>query len=274
MIDSARRRYDPGRHGKRVAWQIMTKVPKVTLAFWVIKICTTAMGEATSDYLVKVIDPVVAVAIGGIGLVAALGLQFAVRRYVAWIYWLAAVMVSVVGTMAADVLHVGLGIPYYVSTIVFAVALAIIFIWWYASERTLSIHSIYTRKRELFYWSAIMATFALGTASGDLTAFSFHLGYLGSAILFAVAFAIPGLVYFWLRAYGVLLFWTAYVLTRPLGASFADWFGKPAAYGGRGYGDGVVAIALTVVIVLLIGVISLHGGDAQAHGLRPQSDSE
>ena len=272
MNDSARDRQDRLTRGKHVAWQVMTKVPKITLAFWVIKICTTAMGEATSDYLVKAIDPVVAVAIGGVGLIAALGLQFAVRRYVAWIYWLAAVMVSVAGTMAADVLHVGLGIPYYVTTIAFAVTLAVIFILWYASEKTLSIHSIYTRKRELFYWAAIMATFALGTASGDLTAFSFHLGYMRSAMLFAVAFAIPGIIYFWLRAYGVLLFWTAYVLTRPLGASMADWFGKPVAYGGRGYGDGTVALVLTVVIVVLVGVVSLRGGEAQAHTLRSQSD--
>ncbi len=260
---------------KRAAWQVMTKVPKVTLAFWVIKICTTAMGEATSDYMVKAIDPVIAVLIGGVGLVAALALQLSVRKYVAWIYWLAAVMVSVTGTMAADILHVGLGVPYYASTMGFAIVLAAVFAWWFASEKTLSIHSIYTRKRELFYWAAIMATFALGTASGDLMAFSFHLGYLQSAILFAVAFAIPGFVYFWLRAYGVLTFWCAYVLTRPLGASFADWFGKPVAYGGRGYGDGTVAIVLTAVIVVLVGLVSLRGGDAQAHGpLRTRANSD
>lgn len=254
----------------------MTKVPKVTLAFWVIKICTTAMGEATSDYFVRVIDPVIAVLIGGIGLLAALGLQFGVRRYIAWVYWLAAVMVSVVGTMAADVLHVGLGIPYYVSTIVFAVVLGVIFAWWYAIEKTLSIHSIYTRRRELFYWAAIMATFALGTASGDLTAFSLHLGYLGSAMVFGVAFIIPGLIFFRLRSYNVLLFWTSYVLTRPFGASFADWFGKSRAIGGLGHGDGTVALVLTVVIILLVGWISLLGGEAfgHAHDLAARADAD
>jgi len=155
-----------------------SKVPEVTIAFWVIKAMTTGMGESTSDYLVHVLPPVLAVAIGGIALVLALALQFATRRYVPWVYWLAVAMVGVFGTMAADVLHVGFGIPYVASTIFFAVALAAIFLLWYRIEHTLSIHSIRTRRREMFYWAAVMATFALGTAAGDLVAVTFNSGTL------------------------------------------------------------------------------------------------
>ena len=144
--------------------RMLKKVPEITVYFWIIKLLTTALGESTSDYLVHQLNPIIAVALAGIGLLVALVLQLAVRRYVAWIYWLAVVMVAVFGTMAADVLHIGLGIPYLVSTAFFAVALAVIFGVWYASEKTLSIHSIYTRRRELFYWATVITTFALGTA--------------------------------------------------------------------------------------------------------------
>ena len=137
---------------------MMRKVPEVTVFFWINKLLTTAKGETTSDYLVSHINPIIAVALGGTGLVMALALQFAVRRYVAWIYWLAVVMVAIFGTMAADVLHIGLGIPYYISTAFFMVALAVIFTIWYISERTLSIHSIYTRRREMFYWATVINT--------------------------------------------------------------------------------------------------------------------
>jgi Repeat of Unknown Function (DUF347) len=139
--------------------QAAVRVPEVTVIFWITKGLTTGMGESSSDYLVHRLPPVLAVALGGIALLAALGLQFAAGRYVPWIYWLAVAMVGVFGTMAADVLHVGLGVPYVVSTSFFAVALAVIFVLWWAMERTLSIHSIYTRRREVFYWAAVMTTF-------------------------------------------------------------------------------------------------------------------
>jgi uncharacterized membrane-anchored protein len=159
----------------------LTKIPEVTVFFWIIKLLTTGMGETTSDFLVKTIDPIVAVAIGGIGFAVALLLQFTARKYVPWIYWLCVVMVAIFGTMAADVLHIGLGIPYLVSTVFFAFALAVIFTLWQKTERTLSIHSIYTRRRELFYWATVLATFALGTAAGDMTAVTLNLGYFASA---------------------------------------------------------------------------------------------
>src|SRR5579863_2046116 len=169
--------------------QAMRKVPEITALFWIIKLLTTAMGESTSDYLVYQINPYVAVVLGCIGLVIALALQLRVRRYIPWVYWLAVVMVAIFGTMAADVAHIVLGIPYLISTICFASALAIIFGIWYASEKTLSIHTIYSGRRELFYWATVIATFALGTAASDLTATN-HLGYFPSVILFAALFAL------------------------------------------------------------------------------------
>src|SRR5579875_3071351 len=157
------------------AMQAMKKVPEITAIFWIIKLLSTAMGESTSDFLVYQIDPHVAVVLGFLGLIVALILQFWVRRYVPWIYWLAVVMVAVFGTMAADVIHVALGVPYAASTATFALALAIIFYIWQRTEGTLSIHSINTTRRELFYWLSVSATFALGTAAGDLLAYTAHL---------------------------------------------------------------------------------------------------
>ena len=171
--------------------ETLRKVPELTIFFWIIKLLSTALGESTSDYLVFHINPYIAVAIGTVGLAISLILQLFVKRYIAWIYWLAVVMVAVFGTMAADVLHVGFGIPYIISSIFFSISLVIIFAVWYLVEKTLSIHSIHTLRRELFYWATVMATFALGTAVGDLTAATFGLGYLLSGILFAVIFFCP-----------------------------------------------------------------------------------
>ena len=235
----------------------------MTVAFWITKALTTGMGESTSDYLVHRLPPVIAVAIGGVALAIALALQLAARRYVPWTYWLAVAMVGVFGTMAADVLHVGLGVPYLVSTAFFAVALAAIFGLWYGSEKTLSIHSIHTRRRELFYWAAVMATFALGTAAGDLTAVSLHLGYLAAGVMFAVVIAIPAIAHWRFGMNPILAFWFAYIATRPLGASFADWMGVSPARGGLDLGAGPVSVALTVLIIGLVIYLSLTqtGGD-------------
>lgn len=246
-----------------LALQALKKVPEITVFFWIIKLLTTALGESGSDYLVNHMKPEIAVALGGIGLVAALVLQFAVRRYIAWVYWLAVIMVAVFGTMAADVLHVGLGIPYVVSTAFFLVALAVIFAIWYRSEKTLSIHSIYTRRRELFYWGAIIATFALGTAAGDMTATTFGLGYLTSGILFGVLMALPGLGFWLLGLNEVVAFWFAYIMTRPLGASFADWLGRPSNLGGIGLGRGQVSVALAALIVLFVGYLTITHKDSK-----------
>ncbi|HUB94146.1 MAG TPA: hypothetical protein VMB52_06610, partial [Verrucomicrobiae bacterium] len=223
------------------------KVPEITAVFWVTKLLTTAMGEATSDFLANTINPYAAVAIGFVVFVVAMALQFRAKHYNPWIYWFAVAMVAVFGTMAADVLHKQFGVPYIASTSFFAVCLAAVFVVWQKVEHSLSIHTITDNRREVFYWLTVMATFALGTAAGDWTATSLGLGYLSSGILFAAIIIIPALGhrFHWSE---VFTFWFAYIITRPLGASFADWFGKPVP-NGLGYGDGTVSIVLTIIIL-------------------------
>jgi uncharacterized membrane-anchored protein len=239
------------------------RVPEITAYFWAIKALSTAMGESTSDYLVHAMDPKIAVVLGFIGFVAALALQFRMGRYIAWTYWLAVVGVGVFGTMAADVLHVGFGVPYIASSLLYAVVLAAVFISWYRVEGTLSIHTVDSPRRELFYWAAVVATFAMGTAVGDLTATTFGLGYFVSGLLFAAVIAVPAIGYFRFRWNAIFCFWFAYVATRPLGASFADWLGKPKSVGGLGLGDGPVALALTAVIFCLVAFLAITRRDVQ-----------
>jgi uncharacterized membrane-anchored protein len=221
------------------------------------------MGESTSDFLVHHINPVIAVVVGGIGFAVAIVLQFSVRKYVAWIYWLTVTMVAIFGTMTADVMHIVLGIPYLISTISFAIVLTIIFIFWYKTEKTLSIHSIYTPRRELFYWATVIVTFALGTATGDMTAITLNLGYLTSGILFAILFALPLVAHKLFRVNEVLTFWAAYIVTRPFGASFADWFGRTSDMGGIGFGTGRTSIVLTILIILFIGYLTITCKDVK-----------
>src|SRR5262249_41196749 len=221
----------------------------------------TGMGEATSDYLVHRFNPEIAVVAGFTAFAVAMVLQLRTRRYNTWLYWLAVVMVAVFGTMAADVLHVGLGLPYAVSTAFYMVVLAVIFVLWYRSEGTLSIHSIYTRRREVFYWATVLATFALGTAAGDLTAKVAGLGYLGSGVMFAVVIAVPAVAYRWLGLNALAAFWFAYIVTRPLGASFADWLAWPPSAGGLGLGHGVVSLVSTAIIVGLVAYMAYSGKD-------------
>lgn len=244
------------------ATALASKVPEVTVYFWVIKVLTTGMGETASDFLAQNLGPVPAVGLGGVALALSLAVQFAVRRYVAWIYWTAIVMVSVFGTMAADVLHVGLGVPYTLSTPFFMIALAAVFAVWYACERTLSIHSIRTRRREIFYWATVLATFALGTAAGDLSA-TIGLGYLGSAVLYAVAIAVPAVMHRWGSLNAVAAFWSAYVITRPLGASVADWMALGHSRGGLALGLGPVTVSWTVAIIGFVGYLAVSRGDVQ-----------
>ncbi|UUL77405.1 hypothetical protein NG819_08040 [Pseudarthrobacter sp. Fe7] len=226
----------------------LAKVPEITAWFWVAKVLTTGMGETASDFLVHHLDPPVALALGAAGLAAALALQFAVRRYVAWIYWLAVVMVSVFGTMAADAVHVVLGVPYVASAVFFLAVLLAVFFIWFRTEKTLSIHSVDTRRREMFYWAAVLTTFALGTATGDMTAYSLDLGYFASGLVFAAVIGVAALAYRrgWIVA--IPAFWFAYILTRPLGASFADWTAVGADRGGLGWGTGLVTAGLAVCI--------------------------
>jgi len=232
------------------------KVPEVTLAFWLVKVLTTGMGETASDYLAKTFPPAIAVAVSAVVLAAVLTVTIRLPRYRAWPYWTAVALVSVFGTMAADVLHVALGVPYAVSTVAFAVAVAGLLAVWYAVERTLDIHSVATTRRELFYWATVLATFALGTAAGDLTATTLHLGYLASGLLFAAAIAVPAFAHRFLRLDAVLAFWIAYVLTRPLGASFADWIAVPPARGGLDLGTGPITLVLLAAIIAAVAVLA------------------
>ncbi|WP_179786191.1 hypothetical protein [Actinopolymorpha rutila] len=241
---------------------VAPKVPEITVLFWVIKVLTTGMGEAASDYLAKV-NLVLAAAVGLLGFTVAMWLQLRTRRYVASVYWFAVAMVAVFGTMAADGVHVVVGVPYVATTAFYALALAAIFAVWRRCEGTLSIHSIVTRRRELFYWATVLATFALGTAAGDLTAFTLHLGFLASAVLFAVVITVPALARWSRLMGGVTAFWFAYVVTRPLGASIADWLGKPRSLSGLGYGDGVVTLAAAAVFVGLVAYVARTG-----HGIQ------
>jgi uncharacterized membrane-anchored protein len=256
---------------KASARHALSKVPEVTVYFWITKVLTTGMGETTSDYLAHRLDPVIAVGLGGVGLVAALALQFFVRRYVTWVYWLAVVMVSVFGTMAADVLHIGLGIPYLVSTMFFTVALAVIFAAWYAIEKTLSIHSIHTRRREAFYWATVLTTFALGTAAGDMTATTTGLGYLGSGVMFALVIAVPAIAHRWFGLNAIAAFWFAYIVTRPLGASFADWMGVPHSRRGLGWGTGQVSLVLAFVIAGFVAYLTVTRKDLEGEDVAAKS---
>jgi uncharacterized membrane-anchored protein len=251
---------------QRAAWLTepgRLRVPRITAYFWVIKGLSTALGESTSDYLVHAINPVIAVLLGFAGFLAALSLQFSRGRYVAWSYWLAVVMVGVFGTMAADVMHVVVGLPYVASSVLYAALLAAVFIAWWRTESSLSIHAIATARREAFYWAAVVATFAMGTALGDMTAYTLHLGYFRSLALYAALMAVPATGYLWLRWNGVFAFWFAYVITRPLGASFADGFGKPRSFGGLGFGDGHVSAVLAAAIVVLVAVLAASRVDVQ-----------
>ena len=239
------------------------KVPEVLALFWVVKVLTTAMGEATSDFLVHTISPYLAVMIGAVVFAVSLVVQLRRDRYMAWAYWFAVAMVSVFGTMCADVLHVGFGIPYVVSSSFFAVALAAIFVVWYRTEGTLSIHSIVTPRREIFYWLTVVTTFALGTAVGDMTATTLGLGYFASGVLFTMLIAVPYVAWRWFGMNAILAFWFAYILTRPVGASFADWLALPPWRGGRGFGTALVSGILTVIIACLVAYLARTKRDIQ-----------
>jgi uncharacterized membrane-anchored protein len=241
---------------------VAAKVPEVTALFWTIKILTTGMGEAASDFFANT-NLVLGGLVGVGGFALALWLQLRSTRYSAARYWFAVGMVAVFGTMVADILHVATDLSYWVTSAFYAAAVAACFAVWRRSEGTLDIHSILTSRRELFYWASVLATFALGTAVGDLTGLTIGLGFFASGVLFTVAILVP-LVAWRLGANAVAAFWTAYVLTRPLGASFADWLGKDHSVGGGlGFGDGSVTVVALVLIALLVVFVARSGRDVQ-----------
>jgi uncharacterized membrane-anchored protein len=261
------------RHRQVAAGASVLRVPEVTAYFWIVKGLSTALGESTSDYLVHALHPVPAVLLGFAGFAGALTLQFSMRRYLAWTYWLAVVMVGVFGTMAADVLHVGFGVPYVASAALYLVVLGTVFVLWQRTEGTLSIHSIDTPQREMFYWAAVVSTFALGTAVGDLSAVTLHLGYVGSMLLFAGIVVIPAAGFRWFGWSPILSFWFAYVVTRPLGASFADWMGKPTTSQGLGVGSGLVSLILAIVILCVVAFLAVSRRDVQGGIVGPEDPS-
>lgn len=240
---------------------VARKVPEVALWFWLVKLLTTAFGESTSDYLISLFNPYVVVVSAFVLFLGVISVQFMSRRYIPILYWATVSMVAVFGTMAADVVHVALGIPYIVSSIVFALVLTAVFVVWQRVEGSLSIHSITTRRRELFYWLAVVATFAMGTAVGDLLAYTLRLGFFASGVVCLVVFLMPGLLLWrqWLGS--IVAFWAAYIMTRPLGASFADWTGKTTSVGGLGWGEGTVAIGLFLLILLFVGYLQVTHQD-------------
>jgi uncharacterized membrane-anchored protein len=234
---------------------LAAKVPEITLAFWLIKLLTTAAGEATSDYLALGSHAVGAVVEVGL-LVIGLVWQFRLRRYTAVSYWFLAYAIAVFGTGVSDTLHLTIGLSYGETTLLWAVILAGVFAVWYRSEGTLSIHSIVTRRREMFYWTTVVATFALGTALGDFTATTLGLGYLSSVGLFAAAIMVPA-VGWRLGLNPITAFWWAYVLTRPLGASVADYFSKGKSLSGFGFGDLRTAVVITLATAIGVACVAI-----------------
>ena len=244
-----------------------TKVPDTAASFWVLKLITTAMGEAASDYLLNTMS-ILGLGVGAAGFAIALWVQFRTRRYNAFAYWSAVMMVAIFGTMAADVVHHQLGVSFGMSSLYCALAVAATFWVWHRSENTLSIHSITTRRREVFYWLAVSFTFALGTAAGDLTASQLHFGFVGSIVLFAIVMAVPALGHWRFHLDSVLAFWWAYITTRPLGASVADWLSKPVKVGGLSYGDGPVAAVLLVMALILVTFVAVRRSNVMSTGTK------
>ena len=248
----------------------VSRVALPTAAFWLAKGLSTALGEAVSDWSVNALVPVLAVLLGFLGFTAALLVQVRRRRYTPWAYWTAVAMVGVFGTMAADVTHVVLHAPYAASVAVYGALLGLLFVFWHRHESTVDVHDVTTVSRELFYWGAVVLTFATGTALGDLTAVTLHVGYLGSAVLFAGLIAVPALGFRLLSWNAIACFWAAYTVTRPLGASVADWLGKPVADGGRGLGAAVVSLLLAAAMATVVAVTSqttsMLGHDADIAG--------
>ena len=234
---------------------MLNKVPEVTIWFWIIKVLCTTVGETAADFLNTNLHlglTGTSYIMGGL-LIVALFFQFRLKKYVPWVYWLAVVLLSIVGTLITDNLTDNLGVSLVATTIIFAIALAVTFIAWYATEKTLSIHSIFTTRREAFYWLAILFTFALGTAAGDLTAEHFGIGYLVSALIFGGLIAVVTFAHYRARLNAVLAFWIAYILTRPLGASMGDYLSQPGHNAGLGLGTvGTSALFLSLILGLVI----------------------
>ena len=251
---------------------MLNKVPEVTLYFWVIKVLCTTVGETASDYLTDNVGLGLTKTtfITSAALILALVFQFRARRYVPYIYWLGIVLISIVGTQITDNLSDNYGVSLVVTTAAFSVALALVFAVWWGVERTLSIHTIYTTRREAFYWLAVLFTFALGTAAGDLTAERLNLGYLVSLILFAALIGAVAGAHYVFGANAVASFWIAYILTRPLGASLGDYLSQPRSDGGLGLGTTVTTALFLTAILVVVAYLSITRKDATEVRYEPE----
>lgn len=237
----------------------LSKVPEATLIFWIIKMMSTTVGETVADFIN--VDLHLGLTgtsvVMGVALLVALVAQIRSSEYKPWLYWLCVVLISIFGTLLTDNLTDNLGVPLYVSSMLFSGALIATFVFWYISEKSLSIHTIYTLKRELFYWTAILFTFALGTAAGDLVSEGLQLGYGTATALFAGLIAATAISHFQFKMNGVLAFWIVYVLTRPLGASVGDLLSQAVPDGGLGLGAAVVNEVFLATILVLVGYLTL-----------------
>ncbi len=240
--------------------KLLSRVPEITIYFWIIKILATTVGETAADYLSETLNlglSITSYIMSGLLAIALLN-QFRLKRYVPVSYWLVVVLISIVGTLITDRLVDEFGVSLVTTTVGFGIALAAIFAVWYWKEKTLAMHSITTAKRELFYWAAILFTFALGTAAGDLLAEASGLGYAQSALVFGTAIALITIGYYYLRLNAILAFWLAYILTRPLGASIGDFLSQTPKDGGIGLGTVGTSMLFLCVIVALVTYISLR----------------
>ena len=245
---------------------IYNRVPRVTIDFWLVKLMAVTVGETAADFINMNL---------GLGLsttswimtgflIAALVLQFAQKKYVAWIYWLAVVLISIVGTLITDNLVDNLGVSLETTTVAFSIALAATFAVWYAFEKTLSIHTIFTTRREAFYWLAILFTFALGTAAGDLAAEGLGLGYLQAGIAYSAIIGVIAFGFYALKMNSILAFWLAYIFTRPMGASFGDLLSQPTGEGGLGFGTAITSVLFLLAILVIIVYMTMTHDDEEA----------
>jgi uncharacterized membrane-anchored protein len=249
----------------------LMKVPEITVLFWIAKLLSTAFGEATSDYVFfnDYIGQHLAILLGLGFLLACLGLQFATKKYTPWVYWLSVTAVSIFGTMSADFLNKDLGLPLYASTLMLLVLQTSVFIAWWRNAGTLDVHSINSHTKELFYWLTVLFTFALGTAAGDFAAGTLGLGTLASTFVFLAVILVPGIGYKLFGLNEVLAFWLAYTITRPLGASVADWLAVPAPYGdGLQIGTGPISLIFGILLLAAVAALDVRHRSAKVDDQR------
>lgn len=261
------------RSGRSLGRQMLNKVPEITVYFWLIKVLCTTVGETFADNLNENLGlglSGTSYLMGG-ALVVVLFFQFRARRYVPGIYWLAVVLISVVGTLVSDNLVENYGVTLETTTIAFSIALVAVFATWYAVERTLSVHTIFTTRRESFYWLAILFTFALGTSAGDFLSEQLELGYLAALGIFAAAIVVVAVLHFGLRLNAILSFWLAYILTRPLGASIGDYLASPKSEGGLGLGTNLTSIIFLSAILALVVYLAVSKRDVIRSGPLPDA---